>query len=185
MTLDRPRPHACVGLLLCEGDRVLLARLSSAESWYPDCWDVPGGHIEPGETALQALVREANEELAVVVDCDDAVLVDVVHGDDFELAVYSTPRWVGDVLNAAPEEHDEIAWFSVSEIGRTGARASSDQPPGRRIAHAVGSTRQVLAVGPDRFNSVPGAESSTELRAEQNTTAATTETPFREHRLGR
>lgn len=34
--------------------------------WYADKWDFPGGHIEDGETAGDALVRELREEVAVV-----------------------------------------------------------------------------------------------------------------------
>ena len=34
---------------------------------YPDVWDLPGGHIETGETELAALTREMHEELGVQI----------------------------------------------------------------------------------------------------------------------
>ncbi|MFG3094470.1 NUDIX hydrolase [Streptomyces sp. NPDC048202] len=29
---------------------------------FPDCWDIVGGHVEPGESLLDALAREVEEE---------------------------------------------------------------------------------------------------------------------------
>jgi 8-oxo-dGTP pyrophosphatase MutT (NUDIX family) len=31
-------------------------------------WDLPGGHVLPGEESAEALVRELTEELGVVID---------------------------------------------------------------------------------------------------------------------
>ena len=112
------RIHHCVGLLLCSGDRVLLARRSSTKSWYPDCWDVIGGHIEPGETHIEALLREASEELAIDLDPDETVLLSTVRADDLELAVFVANNWSGTLVNAAPDEHDKIAWLTPDEIAQ-------------------------------------------------------------------
>jgi 8-oxo-dGTP diphosphatase len=32
---------------------------------YPNTWDVPGGHVEQGETAAQCIVREMKEEMGL------------------------------------------------------------------------------------------------------------------------
>ncbi|MGY1698758.1 NUDIX domain-containing protein [Geodermatophilus sp. SYSU D00766] len=36
-----------------------------ARRWYPDAWDFPGGHLEPGEDEPAAPARELSEELGV------------------------------------------------------------------------------------------------------------------------
>jgi 8-oxo-dGTP diphosphatase len=42
--------------------RVLLLRRRTDLPLYPGCWDLPGGHVEPGESLEAALVREVREE---------------------------------------------------------------------------------------------------------------------------
>jgi ADP-ribose pyrophosphatase YjhB (NUDIX family) len=45
--------------------RVLLCHRSPGRRWYPDVWDLPGGHVEAGESPARAPVREVHEELGV------------------------------------------------------------------------------------------------------------------------
>lgn len=47
-------------LVHCDG--YVLLQLRGAGEW-TNCWSVPGGAIEPGETALHAALREAREEV--------------------------------------------------------------------------------------------------------------------------
>ena len=41
-------------------------------------WEFAGGKVEPGETKEQALIRECQEELAIVLSVGD-VFLDVIH----------------------------------------------------------------------------------------------------------
>jgi mutator protein MutT len=59
--------HQVVAGLLVRQGRVLLCHRSPDRAWYPDVWDFPGGHVEAGETAPDALVREVREEVGVVI----------------------------------------------------------------------------------------------------------------------
>ncbi|OZM71154.1 DNA mismatch repair protein MutT [Amycolatopsis antarctica] len=62
-----------VALIRWDGDAILAARTRGREAYY-----LPGGKPEPGESRLDALVREAAEELAVAVDPATAVRVGTV-----------------------------------------------------------------------------------------------------------
>jgi 8-oxo-dGTP pyrophosphatase MutT (NUDIX family) len=59
------------GLCLMRSGKVLLAR-SEGDLHF----QIPGGKIEPGETDLQALVREIKEELALSLDAEQATYLD-------------------------------------------------------------------------------------------------------------
>ena len=57
---DAPRPDAPVRYVLValwHGSRLLMVRERER-----DCWELPGGGVEPGETPREAAVRELREE---------------------------------------------------------------------------------------------------------------------------
>lgn len=50
-----------VAAMLVRDGRVLLCHRCAARRWYPDVWDLPGGHVEGGESPGTALAREVYE----------------------------------------------------------------------------------------------------------------------------
>jgi 8-oxo-dGTP diphosphatase len=60
--------HVAVGIIVKNGD--VLACQRKRDARYALKWEFPGGKVEAGESARQALVRELQEELAIeaVVD---------------------------------------------------------------------------------------------------------------------
>lgn len=109
--------NVVVAAAIVRGDMVLLGHRRADRKAYPNVWDVVGGHVEPGETRIQALVREVREELGVEIDPAKAVSV-LQHTVDVDLTleIWAVDTWTGTITNAAPEEHDEIRWFPISEI---------------------------------------------------------------------
>lgn len=59
-----PRVQVVAGVLRRNG-RLLLFHRRPDRTHYPDVWDLPGGHVEVGESTIDALVRELAEELGV------------------------------------------------------------------------------------------------------------------------
>ncbi len=51
------------GALVVDDDgRLFFQRRSPHRRLFPNCWDIVGGHLEPGETVEEALHREVVEE---------------------------------------------------------------------------------------------------------------------------
>jgi 8-oxo-dGTP pyrophosphatase MutT (NUDIX family) len=111
-------PARIVAALLRDGNRVLLCHRSPERRWYPDVWDLPGGHIEPGELPGAALARELREELGIDVAPPAVPPMREIHADTFDMRIWLIETWTGSPTNVAPEEHDAIAWFEEKEFGK-------------------------------------------------------------------
>ena len=128
--------HNVAAALLVRDGRVLLCHRHPDRRWYPDVWDMPGGHIAEDETPADALRRELAEELGIVVTVPTAKPWRVLRPEpDLTLHVWVVDQWRGTVENLAPDEHDELGWFWPSE---TVGLALADVRIGELIGDATG-----------------------------------------------
>lgn len=81
---------------------------SPQRRWYPDVWDLPGGHVEPGEGPRTALVRELHEELGIHAEVTGEPIARTT-AHDLVLDVWTVHVWSGEPGNLAAEEHDDLA----------------------------------------------------------------------------
>jgi 8-oxo-dGTP diphosphatase len=105
-----------VAAVLRDGDRVLLCHRCPERAWYPNVWDLPGGHVEVGESATGALVRELGEELGIEVGEPPGPPFAVISTAEFDLRIWLIDSWNGTVRNAAPDEHDDLAWVRRADL---------------------------------------------------------------------
>lgn len=123
--------QTCVGALLIREGSILLAKRAATRAWFPDVWDLPGGHCESGETCEAALTRELSEEIGVVPLAWVPLAVlqgpDAAPGDAYVLHVYAVTAWQGTPRNLLPEEHSEVAWVAIDDACRL-ALAHPDYP---------------------------------------------------------
>ena len=62
-TLGPMERHFTVTGFVCEGDRTLLHWHKKLQLWLP-----PGGHVDPNEDPVQAVLREVLEETGIVAE---------------------------------------------------------------------------------------------------------------------
>ncbi|MDG4758423.1 NUDIX domain-containing protein [Micromonospora sp. WMMD710] len=108
-----------VAWILIEDGRVLSTRSRGKDVWY-----LPGGKREPGETDLQTLRLEIDEELSVEVDVRDAVHLGTftaqAHGHAAGVTVRMTCYRAGYEGRLRPaNEIAETAWLEYADRHRT------------------------------------------------------------------
>jgi 8-oxo-dGTP diphosphatase len=107
--------HRMVAGVLRRSGRVLLVHRSAQRAWYPDSWDLPGGHVRDSETPTRGLERELVEELGVAAVIDGEPFA-YLQGDDFRADIWLIDRWQGEPYNRDPREHDALAWHNEQEM---------------------------------------------------------------------
>jgi 8-oxo-dGTP diphosphatase len=74
--------RASVGILVNEDGRILFAERSPTVHTFPEHWEFPGGQVAEGESFLDALRRELNEELGVLIETSPSLLRKACSLDD-------------------------------------------------------------------------------------------------------
>lgn len=112
----------CAGALIVDDrGRIFIQRRSPQRRLYPNTWDVVGGHLEPGESYLDALFREVPEETGwTVTEILGLVGEYSYRGDDGQDRVERdyVVRVAGDLAAPRLEEgrHTESRWITPAEL---------------------------------------------------------------------
>lgn len=111
------------------------------------------GHIELGETAAQAAIREAREELGVVVEADAlncAAVMQRTDGTDRAVEqrvewYFTCDEWAGEPAVQETAKCGGLGWFTLEDL------PEMVPPHERRALEAIrqGTSAALLSVGPD------------------------------------
>ncbi|MBP2351323.1 ADP-ribose pyrophosphatase YjhB (NUDIX family) [Kribbella aluminosa] len=121
--MDRFRVVPAAYVVVRRGDEVLL--LLRANTGYMDgYWAVPAGHVEQGESAVAAAVRELKEEVGIEVDPAELVAVTAMHrtggnGDPIDERVdffFTTDTWTGEPTIMEPDKAAGLGWYSLDDL---------------------------------------------------------------------
>ncbi len=134
------------------GASVLLTRRTSKLKDHPGQWALPGGRVDPGESALEAAMREAHEEVGLRLTADDLLgrLDDYPTRSGYVISPFVF--WLGGHLEpvANPNEVASIHRISIRELTR---------PDSPRFIKIPESERPVvqLPIGGDLIHAPTGA----------------------------
>jgi len=101
--------------LLVRDDLALLGHRHPSRRWYPNCWDLVGGHVDPGEPPLQAVHRECREELGVHLQNPTPIPLTTTD-PTLDVHAFLVTDWHGEPVITAPDELDELRWFHPNEL---------------------------------------------------------------------
>jgi len=116
------RRHKLTGdvhLLLLNPEGLILFGRRHNTGFEDGAWHVPAGHLEASESVVQALIREAKEEVGVTIAPEDVEFVHIMHSSSSggRAAFFFTVRqWDGTPENREPEKCSELAWFALDAL---------------------------------------------------------------------
>lgn len=107
--------HTTVGLAVWRDGRLLLVRRTPTD-FMPGMWELPGGHIEPGESIPEAARRELLEETGLRL----RQITGLIDTFDYDGEAGRTRQWnvgveVEDAVDPELTEHQAFAWVHGDE----------------------------------------------------------------------
>ncbi|HEY0713771.1 MAG TPA: (deoxy)nucleoside triphosphate pyrophosphohydrolase [Polyangia bacterium] len=105
-----------VAALIEQAGRILLSQRRSDQA-LPNCWEFPGGKVEPGEDPTVALVREIDEELGCQIEVGRIyeVVFHAYPAFDLLMLVYRAEIVAG---TPVARQVAQVAWYAPEEIPR-------------------------------------------------------------------
>lgn len=109
------QPVRVVAAVLRKDGRVLACR-RSAERSAGGRWEFPGGKIEPGESAQEALRREISEELGVTIIVGEHLDTSTtsVDGTPIQLSCFLVDQFDRDPRHST--DHDQLRWCAPQDL---------------------------------------------------------------------
>jgi 8-oxo-dGTP pyrophosphatase MutT (NUDIX family) len=110
-----------VYIIFRDGDKILL--LERAHTGYHDGdYSLPAGHLDGGESALLAAIREAKEEVGVDIAPEAMRLVHTQHrmaeeGDHERMNLFfEATKWGGTPTNMEPDKCGGLSWTDINQL---------------------------------------------------------------------
>ena len=119
MSSSRFNFRAAVYLLLKENNKVLLMRRFNT-GWMDGMYTLPAGHMDGGETAQMAMIREAKEEINIDILPEDLSVVHIMHrkstdSEYFDIFLEVT-KYTGELSNNETNKCDRINFYSIESL---------------------------------------------------------------------
>ncbi|MGE5402265.1 MAG: NUDIX hydrolase [Ignavibacteriales bacterium] len=113
--MERTLYPAAIHLFFRKDNNILLLRRFN--TGYEDGnYSVVAGHVENGESVIQAGIREACEEVSVNIMPGDLKIQGVMHrkSSDERIDFFAVvDKWEGEIRNVEPHKCDQLLWTPV------------------------------------------------------------------------
>lgn len=121
MKKDREKFLSSIYLIIKNKEgKILLQRRQGTKLW-PGFLALPAGHLDVGEDAYEAAIREAKEELDIDIKVDNISDVFVVNRKNKSLLPYydvyfELNGYNGEIKINEPNKCSELVWFSINSL---------------------------------------------------------------------
>ena len=119
--MEKEKFLAAVYLIIKDSEgKILLQRRQGTKLW-PGFLALPAGHIDEGENADEAAIREAKEELSIIITKKDITDAFVVNRRNKSLSPYfdvyfEISSYKGKIKISEPEKCSELKWCDINNL---------------------------------------------------------------------
>lgn len=119
MAKERFKVIASVYLVLMKDNKILLSRRYNT-GYFDGSYSFPAGHLDENETLKQGMVREAKEEIDVVVAPMDLELIHTMNRripEDERIDFFFTvKKWQGEPKIMESDKCNGLTWFDLDNL---------------------------------------------------------------------
>lgn len=123
MKKERFKLTPAVYMFLINGNNEVFCIRRANTGWRDGEWSLPAGHLDGGEPASGAAVRELLEEVSVRVGREDMQFACMVHrtipeeqGAERIDMFFVVRKWGGEPKNNEPHKCSEVGWFAIDNL---------------------------------------------------------------------
>ncbi|GHH74746.1 hypothetical protein GCM10018793_16690 [Streptomyces sulfonofaciens] len=117
-------PHTVIDVMIIleRSDGSILLAERSGTGYADGMLNLPSGKVEPGESVIEAAVREAREEIGIRIEEPSLRLVHVMQHRNPSGRVrvgwfFATPQWAGgEPFNAEPHKCAGLSWHRADQL---------------------------------------------------------------------
>ena len=119
MPKERFKIIPAVYLVLMKNNSILMSRRYNT-GYFDNYYSFPAGHLDGGETLKQAMVREAKEEIGIILSPGDLELIHVINrkipGNERIDFFFTVKKWQGEIKIMEPEKCDDLSWHNLNNL---------------------------------------------------------------------
>ena len=118
MTAIRQRAFVAAYLILRKDNQVLLS-LRKNTGYCDGMYSLVAGHVDEGEKASHAMIREAKEEAGIDIMPDQLRVVHMMHRMDnrFNMDIFfECTSWQGMICNQEPHKCEALQFFPIGDL---------------------------------------------------------------------
>jgi len=107
-----------VHLFLMNQEQILMLRRYNT-GFEDGNYSLVAGHLDGGETVIQAMIREAREEAGISISAENLEISLVMQRkstvERIDYFLFCT-KWNGEIQNMEPHKCDNIEWFPIDKL---------------------------------------------------------------------
>lgn len=102
-------------------EKVFLPKRAESKKFLPGVFELPGGHVDFGESIIEGLKREIKEELGMDIEVGDSFYAftysnEIKGSHSIEVIYFASFSQPNEDIKLNPDDHSEYKWIAEDEL---------------------------------------------------------------------